>query len=175
MLPEPQRTDDAPSLPPRPAVPLRFDSRSEYACGVLLERYVSGFELVMSETLQVSVGFGKLIDFRVCGVFVEYHPTNIHHEFDNRGALRNLLDATRRLKEHQRNQILDAVRDELHEKYCRRRKFLLEATIGKDAELIVVRSPDEFYAAVIKRFAVEFPQLKEFRREFHRLVDGKDA
>ena len=171
---EPVREPEPPpKLPPIPPGPLRFDSKSEYACGVLLERYIPGFELKMGETLQVPVGFGKLIDFRVQGVFVEYHPTNIHHEFDNRGALRNLLDATRRLKEHQRNQILDAVRDELHEKYCRRRKFLLTVTIGKDAELIVCRTPDDFYTMVIKRFGVNCPQLKEFRREFHRLIEGK--
>jgi len=168
QAPEPQ-----PTLPPPPPIPLRFDSKSEYACGVLLERYVKNFELQMGTTLQVPVGFGKLIDFRVQDVFIEYHPTNIHHEFDSRSALRNLLDATRRLKEHQRNQILDAVRDELHEKYCRRRKFLLTATIGKDAELLVCRSPDEFYAMVIKRFGIDYPQLKEFRREFHRIIDGK--
>lgn len=165
--------DPAAKLPPRPAVPLRFDSRSEYACGVLLERHVRGFELKMGETLQVPVGFGKLIDFKIHGVYVEYHPTNLHHEFDNRAALRKLIDATKRLKEHQRLQILDAVRDELHEKYCRRRLFLLHATVSKDAELIVARSPDDFYHTVLKRFAVDYPSLKDFRKDFHRLVDGK--
>lgn len=170
--PDVTKTDGELSLPPRPQT-LRFDSRGEYACGALMERYIPSFTLQTGTTFQVPVGFGKLIDFRVHGVFVEYHPTSIHHEFDNRAALRQLLDTCKRLKEYQRAQIIAAVRDELHEKYCRRRKFLLTATIGKEAELIVVRSPEDFYANVIKRFGLAYPSYKEFRREFNRLLDGK--
>lgn len=173
MEPQQAQSQDELVLPPRTAIPLRFDSRAEYACGVMLEKFVPDFQLVMRETLQIPVGFGKTIDFKVQGVFIEYHPCSIHHEFDNRSALRELLDVLKRLKPHQRDIIRASIEDELHEKYCRRRKFLLTATVGKDAELIVCRNQDDFYTAVIKRFGIGYPQLKEFRREFQRYLDGK--
>jgi hypothetical protein len=175
MEPQSAQTQGDLVLPLRPALPLRFDSRAEYACGVMLEKFVPHFQLVMRETLQIPVGFNKTIDFKVNGVFIEYHPCSIHHEFDDRAALRQLLDVLKRLKPHQRDIIRSAIEDELHEKYCRRRKFLLDATVGKDAELIVCRDQDDFYTTVIKRFGVGYPALKEFKRDFQRYLDGKIA
>lgn len=165
--PQPAPEQEEPRLPPVPRpTPIRFDSKSEYACGHLLEKYVTGFELRMAETVQVPVRDGKLIDFRIHGVFVEFHPINFHHEFQNRGALRDFVDTLRRIAPHHRDRIYNAVRDELAMKYYERRKALLP----KDAELIVCETPTDFYRLVLKRFADNLPKEKQVIREFHDAI-----
>lgn len=155
--------------------PIRFASRSEYACGVMLEKYVPDFELQNGLTFQVGVGHNKTVDFYVNGVFVEYHPINISHEFDNRAALRKLFDALQNVKQHTREAVINAVKDELAEKYYRRRKFLVTMAAGKSAELIVSVSPKDFYRDVIKRFGVNIPNERGAMIEFQTLCRQKQT
>jgi hypothetical protein len=160
-------------LPPIPEQPLRFASRSEYACGVMLEKYVPNFELANGFTFQVGVGFNKTIDFYVHGTFIEYHPIVLQREFDNRTALRKFFDALKQVKSYYKEAIIDAIKDELAEKYYRRRKFLVTMAAGKDAELIVAVNPQDFYRTVLKRFGVNIPKEREALVEFQTLCREK--
>jgi len=157
-------------LPHIPDTPITFASKSEYACGMLLERYVRGFELKNGQTFQVGVGHSKVIDFYVNGVFVEYHPINLKFEFDNPVALRKILDGIRRINNHSKQEIVEGIKLELAEKYYRRRKFLVTMAAGKDAELICCDSPEEFCKKVIKRFGESTPKLPALLTQFHNLI-----
>jgi len=152
---------------------ITFASYSEYAAGVLSEKYIPGYELKMGTTFQVPIGHNKTCDFLINGVFVEYHPCNIQHEFEDKQALRQFYQALRHVKAPFREQIVSAITDELSEKYYRRRKFLISMHGGKDSELIVVRSAVDLYRNVIRRFSESAPKESEFIREFKKLSKEK--
>lgn len=160
-------------LPTIPDRPITFASYAEYAAGVLLERYLNGFELKTGATFQVPIGHNKVCDFLINGVFVEYHPLNLNHEFDNPKALRQLWGALKHVKQPYRNYIVAAISDELSEKYYRRRKFLCTLHAGKDAELIVCRSATDLYRDVIKRFSANPPREQKFLQEFQKLANQR--
>jgi len=156
-----------PSIPDRP---ITFASHAEYAAGVLLERYIPDFELKTGTTFQVPIGYNKTCDFLVKGVFVEYHPMNLNHDFDDRQALRRFWEALKHVRQPFREQIITAVADEMAEKYFRRRKFLVTIQAGKDSELLVCRNPISLYRDVIKRFAEDPPREQKFLEEFQKLT-----
>lgn len=164
---------DRRNLPSIPDRPIQFASHAEYAAGMLLERYVNNFELKTGATFQVPIGHNKTCDFYVHGVFVEYHPCNLNHEFDDRQALRRFYAALKHVKPAFRNAIQEAVTDELSEKYYRRRQFLITLHGGKDSELIVCRTPTDLYRNVIKRFATHLPREAAFVHEFQKLASER--
>lgn len=174
LTPEQQREIDPKngSLPRLPETPLNFASRSEFACGVLLERYVKDFRLRNGETFQVGVGHNKVIDFYVNGVFVEYHPINLKFEFDNPVALRMLLNGTRHCNAHAKREIIEGIKLELAEKYYRRRKFLVTLAAGKDSELICCYSAEDFCKKVIRRFSDTAPKLPVLLSQWNKLVQN---
>lgn len=159
-----------PRLPKIPDGPINFASKSEYACGMLLERYVPGFEVKTGATFQVGVGHNKVIDFLVNGVFVEYHPITLKFEFDNPMALRKISDGLRRVEPHARREIVEGIKLELAEKYYRRRKFLVSMAAGKNAELICCTNPEEFCKYVVQRFGESAPKLPALLTQFHNLI-----
>lgn len=168
---EPDKRSDI-VLPKLPSIPIRFASRSEMACGFMLEKYVPDFYLEMGSTFQVGVGYNKTIDFLINGVFVEYHPINLAREFDNRVAMRRFFEGLKHVRPHARDKIIDSIKDELAEKYYRRRKFLVTITAGKNAELVVSCNPQNFYRDVIRRFGQSVPNEKEALLEFQKLCKG---
>jgi hypothetical protein len=109
----------------------------------------------------------------VNGVFVEYHPCNLNHEFDDRQALRKFWSALKHVKGTFRDQIIASVTDELSEKYYRRRKFLITMHAGKDSELFVCRTPTDLYRDVIKRFSSNPPREAKFLQEFQTLANER--
>ena len=164
---------DRRNLPSIPDRPIQFASHAEYAAGMLLERYIAEFELKTGATFQVPIGHNKTCDFYINGVFVEYHPCNLSHEFDDRQALRRFWAALKHVKPAFRNAIVSAVTDELSEKYYRRRKFLITMHAGKDSELIVCRTATDLYRDVIKRFAANPPREARFVEEFQKLANER--
>ena len=151
---------------------IKFASRAEYACGCLLEEYDPNFVLQKNETFQVPIGLNKHCDFKIDKVYLEYHPTNLHFEFDDRQALRQLRNAMRHVKKPFREQAYDAIKKELGEKYFRRRKMLVDLWTDHTGELIVVENAVEFYRNIIKRFGENFPKEKRFVQEFNALRDS---
>lgn len=164
---------DRRTLPTIPDRPITFASYAEYATGMLLERYIADFQLKMGVTFQVPIGHNKNCDFLINGVFVEYHPCNLNHEFEDRQALRCFWSALKHVKQPFRDYIIASVSDELSEKYYRRRKFLITMHGGKDSELIVCRNSLELYRNVIKRFAACPPREIKFLNEFQKLSNQK--
>lgn len=151
---------------------IQFASKAEYACGCLLERYIPNFVLKKEETFQVSIGLNKHCDFRIGNIYLEYHPINLHFEFDDRQALRQLRNALRNVKKTFREQAYDAIKTELAEKYFRRRKMLVDLWTSHSGELIVVQNPTELYRQIIKRFGEGYPREKKFVQEFNSLRDS---
>ena len=164
---------DRRNLPSIPDRPITFASHAEYAAGMLLERYIGDFELKMGATFQVPIGYNKTCDFFINDVFVEYHPCNLNHEFDDRQALRRFWSALKHVKQPFRDHIIASVSDELSEKYYRRRKFLITMHGGKDSELIVCRTASDLYRDVIKRFAANPPREAKFLDEFQKLANER--
>lgn len=164
---------DRRNLPSIPDRPIQFASHAEYAAGMLLERYIADFELKTGATFQVPIGHNKTCDFYVRGVFVEYHPCNLSHEFDDKQALRRLWGALKHVKAPFRDAIVAAVTDELSEKYYRRRNFLITMHGGKDSELIVCRNATSLYRDVIKRFSTVPPKEGRFLEEFQKLANER--
>ena len=164
---------DRRNLPKIPDRPIQFASHAEYATGVLLERYIPDFELKTGATFQVPVGHNKAIDFYIHGLFLEYHPCNLSHEFDDKQALRRFWNALKHVKQPFRDQIVASVADELSEKYYRRRQFLVSMHGGKDTELVVCRTPTDLYRDIIKRFAANPPREQKFLQEFQKLANER--
>ena len=127
----------------------------------------------MGATFQVPIGHNKTCDFLVNGVFIEYHPCNLNHEFDDRRALRRLWESLRHVKQPFRDHIIGSIADELSEKYYRRRKFLITMHAGKDSELVVCRSALDLYRDVIKRFSDNPPKETKFLQEFQSLASER--
>jgi len=164
---------DKRTLPSIPERLITFASHAEYAAGMLIERYINEFELKMGATFQVPIGHNKTCDFMINGVFMEYHPCNLNHEFDNRQALRRFWSALKHVKQPFRDYIVASVSDELSEKYYRRRKFLVTMHGGKDSELIVCRTSQDLYRDVIKRFSANPPREAKFLQEFETLANER--
>lgn len=164
---------DRRNLPSIPDRPINFASYAEYAAGMLLERYIGDFELKNGTTYQVPIGHNKTCDFMINGVFVEYHPCNLNHEFDNKKALRQFCEALKHIKQSFKDHIITAISDELNEKYYRRRKFLITMHAGKDSELIVCHDASDLYRNVIKRFSGNPPREAKFLQEFQILANER--
>lgn len=139
------------------------------ACGLLLERYIPGFELVPGKTFQVPIGLGKHCDFYVNNTYLEYHPINLHFEFLDKQALRQLRNALRHVKKDVKSQIVDALKDELAERYYRYRKMVVDIYRTNESELLVVQDPVELYRKVIKPHGNNVPKEHKFLAEFDKI------
>ena len=153
---------------------IQFSSRSEMATALLLERYVPHFTLQPGVSFQVPIGANKVCDFKINNTYIEFHPLNLHHDFDDRRAYRELMAALNEIERpHTRGRIKDAIRAELSEKYYRRRKLLIRLCCDPKSELKVVQNSEELYSEVITRFGENYPAKREFLREFKNLCRRK--
>lgn len=152
---------------------LRFESRAEYACATLLEKYVPDWKCEIGKTYQVPIGLGKKCDFKVKDVFVEYHVVVFAREFEDGVAFRKFDNAIRKVSAFWRHQIKEAIFSEFLERYYKKRKFCIEAgPETKGSELILAHSPQTFFHLVLKRFGKGVPGLKEIQKEFTNLQQG---
>lgn len=153
---------------------IQFSSRAEMATALLLEQYVPHFTLRPGVSFQVPIGANKVCDFKINDTYIEFHPLNLHHDFDDRRAYRELKAALREIKSsYTRGKIEDAVRAELSEKYYRRRKLLIKLCCDPKSELIVIQNSEELYSEVIKRFGENYPAKKDFLQAFKKLCSKK--
>ncbi len=147
---------------------VRFDSKSEIACAILMERHIPGWRCIPGETYQVPLVQGCKADFLVNGeVVLEYHPVSLHRGLMSDDARRSFERHLPRLKGWLRDELREALRDELHEQYSVRRRILLKATPGLEgSELIVARDIKEFWRAVLMRFSEAPPSCKQTHKEW---------
>jgi hypothetical protein len=151
---------------------IRFDSRAEICCAILMERYVAGWECVPSRTFQVPLVQGCKADFLIHGDLVlEYHPASLHRGLMSDDARRSFERHLPRLKGWLRDELREALLAELHEQYAVRRRILLKATPGlEQAELVVARDVKDFWRTVIMRFCDEPPSCKQLHKEWSEIL-----
>lgn len=147
---------------------IRFHSRCEVACAVLLERYVSGFRIREGETYQVPIGFGRFVDFALekdgRRYLIEYHPANLKFEMNPR-AYAKLCNALGQIPKQLRREIREAVREDKFADYVRKRFFCIQHSPLEEVQkstLIVCDDPMKFYRLVIKKFGSNVPKENLF-------------
>lgn len=152
---------------------IRFHSRCEVACAVLLERYVPGFRIREGETYQVPIGFGRFVDFALekdgRQYLIEYHPANLKFEMNPR-AYGKLCTALAQISKQLRREIREAVREDKFADYVRKRFFCIQHSPLEEVQkstLIVCDDPIKFYRLVIKKFGHGYPDEKKFLREWY--------
>lgn len=149
--------------------PIKFASREEAACAVLLEKYCAPWLVVPDSTYSIKVG-PREIDFRVGDTFIEYHPINLSREFDCRKSYFRFEAALRDCPYGAREELKKCVQNEFEVKYARRRRMLLDVAGYKNNPLIVAHNPKEFIEDVIFKFANEWVDGKRALQIFHEVV-----
>ena len=151
---------------------IRFHSRCEVACAVLMERYIPRFKIKEGETYQIPIGFGRFVDFALekdgRRYLFEYHPANLKFEMNGK-AYSNLCNALAQVPKHLRREIRDAIRDDKLIDYIKKRAFCIQFSPIEEIQkstLIVCEDPERFYRLVIKKFGAAYPNEKQFIREF---------
>jgi hypothetical protein len=146
---------------------LSFDSRSEAACAILLEKYAPDWECIKGLTWQIPVGT-KHIDFRIGPVFLEYHPIKLAWETVNKDAHDRLCQCLRRAPRDLKQSVLGYLKDELASRYWRERRDVLAASEYRDCQLVVAHSPSDLYQRLFRSFDGA-PAEAQFLREFRKL------
>lgn len=149
---------------------LPFQSRSEYACAKMLEKYC-GWEGHAGVTFQVPAGRGA-IDFRVDSHLIEYHPINLHRE-PLTDMYQRMGKAMRNFSKEAKAEVYSAVADELQAQYIKRRSQLVSAVPElKNCELFCLFNSEQFcyYLLAWGKVPASLDQLK---REWKQHI--KDA
>ena len=149
--------------------PIRFASREEAACAILLEKYCSPWLVQPNSTYSIKVG-PREIDFRVGDTFIEYHPVNLSREFDCRKSYFRLEGALKDCPYTAREEIRKCIQAEFEVKYFRRRRMLLDVSGFKENPLIVAHSPKDFIQNVVYRFAKDWVDEKKALQVFNDVV-----
>jgi len=163
----------------------RFCSRSEAACGRMLEKYVPNFRIVEGESFQIPIGVShkghiRTVDFKIGNTLIEYHPPRLWHtkssigDFKDRDEVdeyRQVMRSKKFTREDKRA-YKGVMEKRLSENYREKRGAQLkEGRLYREAELTVAASPEEFYDRVIKRFARgTAPSKEQFLTEFKKAM-----
>jgi hypothetical protein len=156
------------SLPP---VPLRHDSRSEFALCELFKRYIPGWVPVMGNTFQVPIR-DKRIDFLIGKTFVEFHPILVIRELKDSDATALFRQMYKRGNHFEKQQLAELLTLELRAQYSARRWQLIQHSEHRGKELIVCGNEVDIYKNIVNRFSKEPPGLKVFCREFSELIEA---
>jgi hypothetical protein len=161
----------------------RFFSRTEAACGTLMERFIPDYKIVDGKTFQVPIGADKFdhmrhVDFMVAGVLIEFHQVRFWKNTRRCGDFESFKDyceykrQMRELPVEQRQAFLELTQTRLLHNYTAKREAQIAACpehAGR--ELIVARSASDFYHRVIRRFGEDIPDEKAFLRMYHRICE----
>lgn len=160
-------------LPRVPAGQLKFQSASEYACAVLLEKHCD-WKAFPGATFQVPVG-RCYFDFRVGNCLVEYHPISLRNELLTK-LLPVLQSATQHINKDKKSEVFNALEEELKAQYIKRRGQLASAHPSyRECEVVCCFSPEQFIELVVHRHASKpISATADLSLEFRRLQqDGK--
>jgi len=149
-----------------PALPLRYDSRSEFALCTIFERYIPGWKPVMSETFQIPI-LDKRIDFQIQNTLLEFHPIMINRELKSSDANALFRQIYKRAPRFEREQLVDLLTAELGAQYSARRWQLIQSSEHRGKQFVVCRNELEVYKNIIKRFVPNPPRLEQFKTEFY--------
>lgn len=187
---EPPSADAAFCSPPviqkifaKGSVPYRgqwYCSLREAACSGLMQEFIPSFLPIPGETIQVPIGFGRSVDFRLGGSYIEYHEPRIFvsskklGEYKSWFEYRAFLRELDRARPSRRDSLIDNQRQTLLDRYTmRRRRALDEHPDSRGAELVVVHDFDSIYDLVIKRFSpFGGEEVRDEARILHRTIEG---
>lgn len=156
-----------------------FDSQSEAAVGILLEKYLPSFRISRGSTFQVPVG-AKRIDFFLGEFhghphFLEYHPIvlgrpGFRHDFRSDEEATAYYSKYESLSPSARDNFARETKARLAHQYEEDRSTLARAR-RDDATLHHLQNADELHALLqLLTNDVNIPPISEFRREFDELV-----
>ena len=162
-------------LPPAPLPFVRYDSRSEFALAELFKKYIPGWLPVMNDTIQISIGFNRTVDFRIENTLLEYHPIMINREMKSSHANQIFRQAFARSNKWERSQLVEMLVEELGAQYAHRRAQLVAASPHAGKHLIVCGGPEEVHRSILQQFGKGIPNLSQFKTEFHGHVQRGNA
>lgn len=152
---------------------IKFDSRSELALGILLEKYFPHFELIPGTTVQVPIGGLCRCDFRLSDkVFIEFHPIELVKEFDLK-FLRKLHRQLDGYTEREKDKIKQALREQAAKDYFERRQFLVQREWGRDKILIHALNAEDAHTKIFERYAKGAVRKGRFVEEFKSALSAE--
>jgi len=153
-----------------------YQSASEVACGILMQKYIPGFKVVKGETYDIPLYMNEAggvisVDFLVCETLLEYHPPRLKGGDYKPGEGRRY---TNRIKAastpEEREQVKLETKRKLTDNYREKRLEQIAASEEHEGrELIVVTTPEELYQKVILRFVQHPPPIDTFLKEFRSM------
>lgn len=155
---------------------IKFDSRSEYACAVLLEIYVKDWKCIPSQTFQVPVDKNRKIDFRVGDMFLEYHPIVLQREFLNPIAHHEFNEALKELPKNQARAIHRAITQEYESQYCRKRRYAVIYSPFEELnnlKVVCCFSEKEFFAT-LRKIGNKVPSDGQLFKEWNALMEKEN-
>jgi len=154
---------------------LLFDSKSEAAVGVLLQRYIPGYSAVFGKTFQANGDTCCTFDFVLENLVLEWHPIRIEYALQegDKTAYRQIETEARQMG--QLNEFLifkKELKSELAVEYWMRRQEASDNSgIYQGKEVILATNFNEFYELVLRKYG-DKNKLKtktELRKEFEQL------
>jgi len=151
---------------------VRFESKSELCCAILMERYIKGWQCIPEKTFQVPLIQGRRADFLINPeVVFEYHPISLHRDMMSDDARHSIERNLRHTKKWVAEEIKDAVKNELYFQYCARRQAITRATAGfEKAELIVATDVKTFWRKILQRFSDQCPGIRQTTYEWNDII-----
>lgn len=154
---------------------IRYRSRSEIACSILLQKVLPTWTPVEGKTYNVPVGQGCSVDFVIPEhkLVVEHHPLTIRHEMVDRGAANKLDRLLYKMPGNVRRELLEALSDDYTARYYKDRRRLLNYSLISEFagyELVVTTSPEDFASSIYVRLG---GKRSEGIAEFKRIINSK--
>ncbi|MEZ4754823.1 MAG: hypothetical protein R3A13_11050 [Bdellovibrionota bacterium] len=157
---------------------MRYHSRSEAVCAVLMELFIPGYKIELGKTFQISIGEDThgnqlSVDFLVNGVLFEYHPPHLKsHSYKNEKGLRAYIEKQRKRYRRCGKTPTTGAFKKVTEWYYQKRRVQIDcSSIHRGRKLIVAASPEEFYHRVIRRWGKgPFPTRDEFLELFEMML-----
>jgi hypothetical protein len=149
-----------------PPVPVVYHSKSEAGVASVLTAFIPNWKPVMDDTVQIHLGGGRTVDFRVGRILLEYHPILLVREMRSDKA-KALLEGIRpSLDDRQRQQVGEILREELIEQYQHRRWQLVSCSKYAGHGLMVVQSVEELHARALPKMLRKVPTLAEVKKVY---------
>lgn len=150
-----------------------FDSKSEAAAGILLQKYIPNYRLQKGNNFQANGDTFCIFDFVIPKAIVEWHPINLRYDLkrnEDRTALRELEESAKTPDEKKSlNELRSQIEsDAAVEYWIRRQDASDKSQIYKGKEVILVTNFNELYDQVLSRYCNKYvlPSKSEIRREF---------
>jgi len=165
-----------------------YASRSEAACAEMLSKYVPGFKIREGLTHEVPLapnqqGDVPSVDFRVGGIFIEFHPPRIKSSSSRSGKRKyGDFDSPKEYFDYRHQ--MDSIHDSKHraqfkeqteqfltDRYFQRRYKMIESRYGEIFQgLVVAANEMDFYHQVLKPLAgANCPSYERFEAEYRQV------